>query len=57
MDNSYKDFYEITRVSIYIYDAQLKKIMEICKKRKKPKRLIFLEAIQNYISLYEQGKV
>ena len=50
------DFFETKRISIYIYDSQLKKINEICQKRCKTKRIIFLEAIQNYITLYEQGK-
>ena len=50
-------FSEIKRISIYIYIAQLEKIEEICRKRKKTKRRIFFEAIQNYIALFEQGKV
>jgi len=51
------DFFEIKRISIYLYNAQLKKLDEVCQKRKKTRRRIFLEAIQNYIALYEQGKV
>jgi len=51
------DFFEIKRISIYIYTAQLKKIDEICRKRQKPRRRVFLEAIQTYIALFEQGKV
>ncbi len=48
---------EVKRISIYIYDSQLKKIDEICKKRKKTKRIVFFEAIQNYIALYKEGKI
>ena len=51
------DFFEVKRISIYIYEVQLRKINEICQKRKKTKRRIFLEAIQNYIILYEKGEV
>lgn len=51
------DFFKVKRISIYMYNAQLKKIDEICQKRQKTKRRVFLEAIQNYIALYEQGKV
>ena len=52
-----KDSTEVKRISIYIYDSQLKKIDEICKKRKKTKRIVFFEAIQNYIALYKEGKL
>ena len=48
---------EPKRISIYIYDSQLKKIEEICKKRKKTRRIIFFEAIQNYIALYKEKKI
>ena len=51
------DFSELKRIPVYIYCAQLKKIEEISLKRNKTKRLIFFEAIQNYISLYERGKI
>lgn len=52
-----KDFFEVKRIPIYIYNAQLKKIDEICQKRNKTRRVILFEAIQTYISLYEQRKV
>jgi len=52
-----EDFFELQRLSIYIYDAQLRKIDEICKKRKKTRRIVFFEAFQSYIALYEAGKV
>lgn len=52
-----KDCTEVKRISIYIYDSQLKKIDEICKKREKTKRIVFFEAIQNYIALYKEGKL
>ena len=51
------DFFKIKRVSIYIYEAQLNKINEISQKRQKTRRRVFLEAIQTYIALYEQGEV
>jgi metal-responsive CopG/Arc/MetJ family transcriptional regulator len=51
------DFFEVKRISIYLYDAQLNKIDEICQKRHKPRRRVFLEAIQTYIALFEQGEV
>jgi len=51
------DFFEVKRISIYLYEAQLNKIDEICQKRHKPRRRVFLEAIQTYIALFEQGKV
>lgn len=51
------DFSELKRLSIYIYDAQLKKIDGICKKRKKTRRIVFFEAFQTYISLFERGEV
>jgi len=54
---SKKDFSELKRLSIYIYDAQLKKIDKICKKRKKTRRIVFFEAFQAYISLFDQGEV
>ncbi len=60
MRNSKKteeDFFELKRIPVYIYGAQLKKIDEICKRRKKTRRIIFFEAFQSYISLYEEGKV
>lgn len=47
-----ENFFELKRISIYIYDAQLKKIDEICTKRNKTRRVVFFEAIQNYISLF-----
>lgn len=63
-DNSMKEKYQSEcksdrpkRISIYIYPAQLKLIEEICKKRKKTKRLVFFEAIQSYIGAYLKGKV
>ncbi|MFW6173288.1 MAG: hypothetical protein ACOC5T_06035 [Elusimicrobiota bacterium] len=48
---------EVRRIPVYIYDAQMEKIDEICRKRKKTRRIVFFEAIQNYISLYEKGEV
>ncbi len=45
------------RISIYVYPAQLRIINEICSRRNKTKRRIFLEAIQSYIALYEQGEI
>lgn len=48
---------ELKRIPVYIYDAQLKKIDEICKKRKKRRRMVFFEAFQTYISLFEEGKI
>lgn len=48
---------EVRRIPIYIYEAQMEKINEICRKRKKTRRIVFFEAIQNYISLYEKGGV
>jgi hypothetical protein len=48
---------ELKRIPIYIYNAQLKKIEEICRKRNKRKRNVFFEAMQIYISLYEKGDV
>ena len=36
---------------------RLKKIDEICKRRKKTRRIVFFEAFQSYISLFEEGKV
>lgn len=50
-------FYEVNRISIYLYEAQLNKINEICQKRNKTKRRVFFEAIQMYIALYDEGKV
>ena len=52
-----KNYNELRRLSIYIYDAQLKKIDEICRKRNKTRRIVFLEAFQNYISLFEKGEI
>jgi hypothetical protein len=52
-----KDFFEVDRIPIYIYKAQLRKIDEICQKRNTTRRVVFFEAIQIYISLYEEGKV
>lgn len=52
-----QDFCEVKRIPIYIYKAQLKKVDEICRQRKKSRRIIFFEAFQTYISLYNQGKV
>lgn len=51
------DFFEVKRISIYLYEAQLNKIDEICQRREKTRRRIFLEAVQNYIALYEGGKI
>lgn len=52
-----EEFLEIQRLSIYIFDHQLERIDEICKKRRKKRRVVFFEAFQNYISLFDQGKV
>ncbi len=57
LNETKKDCTEVKRISIYIYDSQLKKIDEICKKRKKTKRIVFFETIQNYIALYKEGKI
>lgn len=57
MKEANNDFCEVKRISVYVYKAQLKKLNEICKKRQKTRRRIFLEAIQTYIALFEQGKV
>ena len=57
LSESKEDFSELKRIPVYIYDAQLKKIDEICQKRNKTKRIIFFEAFQIYISLYEEAKV
>ena len=54
---SREEFLEIQRLSIYIFDAQLKKIDEICEKRGKTRRIVFFEAFQSYIVLYGEGKV
>lgn len=51
------DWEKAKRISIYIYPAQLKLIEEICRKRKKSKRQVFLEAIQAYIGAYRKGAV
>ncbi len=51
------EFFELKRIPVYIYGAQLKKIDEICKIRKKTRRIVFFEAFQTYISLFEEGKV
>ena len=52
-----KENSELKRIPVYIYDAQLKKIDEICKKRNKTRRIVFFEAFQTYISLFKEGKV
>ena len=52
-----KDDPELKRIPVYIYEAQLKKVDEICQKRKKTRRIIFFEAIQTYISLYQEGRI
>ena len=52
-----KDFYDLRRIPIFIYAAQLKKIDEICQKRNKTRRIVFFEAFQTYISLFDQGEV
>ena len=52
-----QDFFELKRIPVYIYVAQLNKIDEICKKRNKTRRSVFFEAFQIYISLYEERKV
>ena len=52
-----KDSHELKRIPIYIYDAQLKMIDEICKVRNKTRRIAFFEAFQIYVSLYKEGKV
>lgn len=57
MKEANNDFCEVKRISVYVYKAQLKKLNEICKKRQKTRRRIFLEAIQTYIALFEQGEV
>jgi len=60
MNKKYQSVYEsdkTKRISIYIYPAQLNIIEEICKKRKKTKRWVFLEAIQTYIGHYLAGDV
>jgi len=51
------DFFEVKRISIYLYEAQLNKIDEICQKTHKPTRRVLLDAIQTYIALFEQGEV
>jgi len=51
------NFFEVKRISIYLYEVQLHKIDEICQRREKTRRRVFLEAVQNYIALYEGGKV
>ena len=48
---------ELKRIPIYIYNAQLERINEICTKRNKSRRIVMFEAIQTYISLYEKGEV
>jgi hypothetical protein len=45
------------RIPVYIYRAQLRAIDEICRDRRKSRRLAFLEAFQTYIGLYKEGKV
>jgi len=51
------EFDRAKRISIYIYPSQLRMIEEIANKRKKRKRWVFMEAIQNYIGTYLEGKV
>ena len=48
---------ELKRIPIYIYEAQLRKIDEVCKKRNKTRRIVFFEAFQTYISLFEKGEI
>ena len=45
------------RISVYIYRNQLQILDEICRKRRKPRRMVFLEAFQSYIGSYWQGEV
>jgi len=47
----------IVREQIYIHRAQLRVIEEISNSRKKPKSVIFLEAIQLYIGFYRKGEI
>lgn len=57
MKSNKDNFHEVKRLPVYIYEAQLEKIDEICQKRKKSRRIVFFEAFQNYISLYKEGKL
>ena len=57
LDNAKGESSGLSRISVYIYDAQIKKIDEICKQRNKTRRIVFFEAFQNYISLFEKEKV
>lgn len=40
----------LQRISVTIYDAQLREIDRICREQNKTRRIAFLEAFQNYIS-------
>ncbi len=44
-----------SRISIYLYPWMIERIQDICLKRGKRKRQIFLEAIQMYIRLFDEG--
>ncbi|NOR53120.1 MAG: hypothetical protein GQ536_03415 [Candidatus Aminicenantes bacterium] len=52
-----EEFIELRRIPVYIYGAQLDKIDEICRKRNKTRRIVFFDAFQIYISLFDHGKV
>lgn len=43
------------RISVTIYDAQLREIDQICRERGKTRRVAFFEAFQNYIASNQKG--
>lgn len=47
----------IVREQVYVHRAQLRVIEEISNARKKPKGVVFLEAIQLYIGFYREGEI
>jgi hypothetical protein len=47
----------IVREQVYIHRAQLRIIEEISYFRKKPKAVVFLEALQLYIGSYKAGEI
>ena len=47
----------IVREKVYMHRAQLRVIEEISNSRKKPKGVVFLEAIQLYIGFYREGEI